>query len=85
VESIFSRITIKAANGDTLVIDKENKMYINGTPVEELCVPGYRCFTAEDIRRRIAVAGLLWEFWKRRISNEEDLTKFAETLLGEPP
>ena len=85
VESIVSKITIKTAGGDVLVIDEDNKMYLNGELVKELCAPGYRCFTAEEIRRRIAVAGLLYEFWHRHIINNEELAKFSEILLGESP
>jgi len=85
VESIVSKITVKTASGSTLIVDEDNKMYLNGELVKELCAPGYHCFTAEEIRKRVAVAGLLWEFWELRISNEEELAKFAEALLGEPP
>jgi hypothetical protein len=85
VESIVSKITVKTASGDVLVVDEDNKMYLNGELVKELCAPGYRCFAAEEIRKRVAVASLLWEFWELRISNEEELAKFAEALLGEPP
>jgi hypothetical protein len=85
VESIVSKITIKTSDGNTLVIDEDNKMYLNGVLVKELCAPGYQCFTAEEIRRRIAVAGLLYEFWKLGINSNEELAKFGETILGEPP
>ena len=85
VESIIATITIKTADGNELVIDEDNKMYFNGKLVKELCAPGYRCFAAEEIRRRVAVAGLLYEFWRLGINSNEELAQFSEALLGEPP
>jgi hypothetical protein len=61
-----------------------DEMELDGRPVERICVPGYKCFTARDVYMRVAAALALWELLEAGY-DIKTIVEVAEILTGEPP
>lgn len=51
---------VESDDGHILTVAQE--MLLDGEKAEEICAPGYRCFTAKDVLRLMACSIALW-YW----------------------
>jgi hypothetical protein len=81
-DSTFSVITVETGDGQRLHIDGD-VMTLNNTQVDQICAVGYRCFDAQEIRRRVALSVLAW--WALEGEGIEAVAKAVTAVTGEPP
>jgi len=58
-------------------------MTLGDVQVDQICAVGYRCFDAQEIRRRIALSVLTW--WALEAEGIEAVAKAVTAVTGEPP
>ncbi|MFZ8840921.1 MAG: hypothetical protein ACO2PM_18795 [Pyrobaculum sp.] len=58
-------------------------MMLNNTQVDQIRAVGYRCFDAQEIRRRVALSVLAW--WALEGAGIEEVAKAAAAVMGESP
>ncbi len=78
----FVTITVETDDGQRLVVSGD-VMTLNGAQVDQICAVGYRCFDAQEIRRRVALsvlAGVALEG-----EGIEAVAKAVSAVTGEPP
>ncbi len=78
----FATITVETDDGQRLVVAGD-AMMLNGAHVDQICAVGYRCFGAQEIRRRVALSVLAW--WALEGAGIEAVVKAVTAALGEPP
>jgi hypothetical protein len=78
----FSVITVESDDGQRLRIDG-GVMMLGDVQVDQICAAGYRCFDAQEIRRRVAVSVLAWAALEDR--GIETVAKAVSAVTGEPP
>ncbi len=78
----FTAITVETDDGQRLCIDGE-AMTLNGAQVDQICAVGYRCFDAQEIRRRVALSVLAWAALEGE--DIEAVAKAVSAVTGEPP
>ncbi len=78
----FTVITVETDDGQQLRIDGD-MMMLNGTQTDQICATGYRCFDAQEVRRRVALSVLAW--WALEGAGIEAVVKAVTAALGEPP
>jgi len=81
-DAAFSVITVETDDGQWLRIDGD-AMMLGDTQVDQICAVGYRCFDAQEIRRRVALTVLVW--WALEGEGIETVAKAASAVTGEPP
>jgi hypothetical protein len=82
-DASFSTITVQTDDGQRLRIDGD-VMTVGDTQVEQICAAGYRCFDAQEIRRRAALSVLAWTAL-RDSSDVDAVAKAVAAVTGEPP
>jgi hypothetical protein len=80
----FSVITIETDDGQQLRIDSGVIMMLGDTQVDQVCAVGYRCFDAQEIRRKVALSVLAWAALEDDESIEPVVNAVA-AVTGEPP
>ncbi len=78
----FVTITVETDDGQQLRIDGD-VMTVNGMQTEQVCAVGYRCFDAQEIKRRTALSILAWValgYLDRGV-----VAKALTAVTGEPP
>jgi hypothetical protein len=81
-DAAFSSISVQTDDGQELRIDGD-VMTVGGAQVDQICAAGYRCFNAQEIRRRVALSVLAW--WALEGTGIEEVTKAVTAVTGEPP
>ena len=81
-DGTFSVITVETDDGQRLRIDGD-VMTLNDAQVDQICAVGYRCFDAQEIRRRIALSFLAWAALEGE--GIEHVAKAVSAAIGEPP
>jgi len=81
-DATFSAITVETDDGQQLRIDGD-VMTLNDVQVDQICAVGYRCFDAQEIRRRVAISTLAWAALESK--GIEPVAKAVSAAVGEPP
>jgi len=81
-DAAFSVITVETGDGQRLRIDG-GAMMLGDVQTDQICAVGYRCFDAQEIRRRVALSVLTW--WALEGEGIEAVAKAASAVTGEPP
>jgi len=81
-DDAFSVITVETDDGQRLRIDGD-VMTLNDVQVDQICAVGYRCFDAQEIRRRVAISILAWA--ASMLSPSRPVAKAVSAAIGEPP
>jgi hypothetical protein len=81
-DDAFSTITVETDDGQRLVITND-VMALGDAQVDQICAVGYRCFDAEEIRRRVALSVLAWMALES--ASVAAVAKAVTAATGEPP
>jgi len=81
-DAAFSAITVETDDGQRLRVDG-GVMALGGEQIDQICAAGYRCFDAQEIRRRVALSVLAWAALEGE--GLEAVAKAVSAVTGEPP
>jgi hypothetical protein len=81
-DAMFSTITVETDDSRRLVIVND-VMMLGDAQVDQICAAGYRCFDAQEIRRRVALSVLAW--WALEGIGIEAVTNAVTAVTGESP
>ena len=79
-DGAFATITVETDDGQRLRIDGDVMTLGDAQQVDQICAVGYRCFDAQEIRRRVAVSVLAWA-----LRSDVELVAKAVSAIFEAP
>jgi len=81
-DAAFSVITVETDDGQRLRVDGDT-ITLGDVQTDQICAVGYRCFDAQEIRRRVALSILAWMALES--ATVEAVAKAVSAVIGEPP
>jgi hypothetical protein len=82
-DAAFSTIVVQTDEGQELRVDGD-VMTLGDAQVDQICAAGYRCFNAQEIRRRVALSVLAWMALSGNNSRDA-VAKAVAAVTEEPP